>query len=75
MKFTSICVTTSTGSPLSSVGLYTHCFTASVADWNQQRVTAHQLQILNRAVLADDGVEPHRALNARLLGQRRIQRR
>ena len=31
-------------------------------------------KILNRAVLADDGREVHRALNARLLGQRRIQR-
>ena len=32
VKFTSICVTTSTGSPFSSVGWYTHCFTASMAD-------------------------------------------
>ena len=38
-------------------------------------MTADQLKILNGAVLADDGREAHHALNARLLGQRRIRRR
>ena len=32
LKFTSTVVTTSTGVPLSRVGLYSHCLTASVAD-------------------------------------------
>ena len=32
LKFTSTVVTTSTGVPLSKVGLYSHCLTASVAD-------------------------------------------
>ena len=35
-------------------------------------MAADELQILNGAVFADDGRELHRALNARLLGQRRI---
>jgi hypothetical protein len=37
-------------------------------------MAADQLQILYRAVLANDGVEPHDTLNARLLCQRRIDR-
>src|SRR5579863_10748690 len=32
VKFTVICVSTSTGSPLRIYGLYFHCFTASMAD-------------------------------------------
>ena len=32
VKFTSMVVTTSTGSPFNKVGLYTHCFNASVAE-------------------------------------------
>ena len=67
-------MTTSTGSPLSSVGLYCHCDTACLRRLHQQRMAADQLQILNSAVLADDRGEPHHALNARLLGQRRIHR-
>ena len=41
---------------------------------HQQRMAAHERQILNGPVLADDGVESHHALNARLLGKRRIKR-
>src|SRR5258708_18899819 len=41
---------------------------------NQQRMAAYHLKILNRAVLADDGVEPHGSGNTRLLGERGIRR-
>ena len=41
---------------------------------NQHRMTAYQLKILDRAILADDGREAHRALNTSRLGQRRILR-
>src|SRR5580698_9374802 len=34
-----------------------------------------QLQILNRAILADDGRKSNRSLDTRLLGERRIDRR
>ena len=37
-------------------------------------MAADDREILNRAVLADDGVQPDHALNAGLLGQRRINR-
>src|SRR6185436_13964785 len=41
---------------------------------DQQRVAADHLELLNRAILRNDGAEFHGALNARLLGQRRIDR-
>src|SRR5713101_1853537 len=42
--------------------------------WHQQRVAADQRQVLNRAVLADHGVETNHTLNTSLLGERRIHR-
>src|SRR5713226_3784086 len=40
----------------------------------QQRVAAHNFELLNRALLADDGVQTHRAGDAGLARQRRINR-
>src|SRR6476646_1169388 len=37
-------------------------------------MAADQPQVLNRTVLADEGFESYHTLNARLLGQRRIDR-
>src|SRR5713226_8165632 len=41
---------------------------------HQQRVAGHNFQLLNRAVLADDGVQTHGAGDAGLARQRRINR-
>src|SRR5260370_11133463 len=40
----------------------------------QQRMAAHNFELLNRAFLADDGVQTHRAGDAGLARQRRINR-
>src|SRR5882672_5807402 len=40
----------------------------------QQGMAAHDFKLLNGAVLADDGMEPHSAGDAGLAGQRRIHR-
>src|SRR5580700_4305947 len=40
--------------------------------WDQQRVAADHLELLNGAILGNDGAEFHDSGNARLLGERRI---
>ena len=69
-----ISVTTSTGLPIKEGRLVLPLRHRLLGGVHQQRMAADQLQILDGAVLADDGGELHRALNAGLLGERRIHR-
>ena len=74
VKFTSICVATSTGLPFSRVDFIDPLLHRFQSRGNQQRMAADHVQLLHGAVLADDRAQLHDTLNAGHLGLRRIDR-
>ena len=73
VKTTSIGAITSTGTPFSSVGRYTHWRTAS-SGRRQQGVSVQYLKISNGAVFGENSFQMYRAGDSRLPRQRGINR-
>ena len=65
---------TGTGTPLSSVGVNSHCLTASSAAWSSSGIERSTRASCTLPFGADGRLDDHDALHARRLGDRRIDR-
>ncbi len=74
VKFTVTVMMTGTGTPFSSVGVYSHCRTASSAAWSSNGIDRRTSRVLHLSVRADRRLDDHDALHARRLSNRGVDR-